>query len=276
MINDFYMRIGDALYESDVNLKQEKVHQLYADYCQNNLIRNNTADLQEVLTPGRPTKPELVPPKEVPRRRLGTEKGVIAMIHAVLHIEFNAINLALDAAYRFRSMPEQYYRDWLQVAHEEAQHFSLLASCLANRKIPAQYGDLTAHNGLWDAAKATAHDPLIRMAMVPRVLEARGLDVSPKLIEKLKMMHENDLVEALNIILLEEEGHVVIGNRWFQYLCQQRQMNPEETFFSLLASYGYAPLSGPFNLTARARSGFSKTELEKLVKDAPYFKENHL
>lgn len=270
------MRIGDALYESDVNLKQEKVHQLYADYCQNNLIRNNTADLQEVLTPGRPTKPELVPPKEVPRRRLGTEKGVIAMIHAVLHIEFNAINLALDAAYRFRSMPEQYYRDWLQVAHEEAQHFSLLASCLANRKIPAQYGDLTAHNGLWDAAKATAHDPLIRMAMVPRVLEARGLDVSPKLIEKLKMMHENDLVEALNIILLEEEGHVVIGNRWFQYLCQQRQMNPEETFFSLLASYGYAPLSGPFNLTARARSGFSKTELEKLVKDAPYFKENHL
>ncbi len=126
--------------------------------------------------------------------------------------------------------------------------------------------DLIAAGG----AKATAHDPLIRMAMVPRVLEARGLDVSPKLIEKLKMMHENDLVEALNIILLEEEGHVVIGNRWFQYLCQQRQMNPEETFFSLLASYGYAPLSGPFNLTARARSGFSKTELEKLVNNTVY------
>ncbi|MEJ2654165.1 MAG: ferritin-like domain-containing protein [Acidihalobacter sp.] len=150
----------------------------------------------------------------MPRRGLGTREGRAALVHAVAHIEFNAINLALDAVYRFRSLPRAYYDDWLRVADEEARHFMLLADRLTD--FGMRYGDLPAHNGLWEMAVKTADDWLLRMALVPRVLEARGLDVTPGMIERLRQAGDMETVAALEVILREEVGHVAIGSRWFE------------------------------------------------------------
>ena len=167
----------------------------------------------------RPSRPQLVSPKELTRRGLGTKEGHAALIHSLCHIEFNAINLALDAVYRFRGMPESYYGDWWKVAKEEAYHFDLLRKHLSS--LGYTYGDFVAHNGLWQAALDTAHDPLVRMALVPRVLEARGLDVTPGIMKRLQEMGDQRAVEILKIIHRDEIGHVAIGSRWFKFLCQQ-------------------------------------------------------
>ncbi|TVS10776.1 MAG: DUF455 family protein [Wenzhouxiangella sp.] len=216
-----------------------------------------------LLPCGRPGRPHMVPPSRLPRRGLGTVEGRRALIHAVAHIEFNAINLGLDAALRFPGMPDDYYRDWLSVAADEARHFSMLSDRL--EELGVRYGDLPAHNGLWDMAEKTAHDPLIRMALVPRVLEARGLDVTPGMIEKLAAVGDDRTVELLEVILEEEEGHVAIGSRWFRHLCRQRDVPPEDTFRQLLDDYFNAPLRGPFNRPARRRAGFSEVEIDRLV-----------
>ena len=189
-------------------------------------------------------------------------QGRIALLHAVAHIEFNAINLALDAALRFAGMPGDYYRDWLSVAFDEARHFRLLETRL--HEMGAAYGDLPAHNGLWEMAEQTAHDPLVRMALVPRVLEARGLDVTPGMIEKLRNAGDHASVACLEIILEEEVRHVAIGSRWFRYLCEQRGLAPEATFRSLLREYYAGGLRGPFNHQARLDAGFTESELEDL------------
>lgn len=212
--------------------------------------------------PGRPQRPELVHPNAVPRRRLGSAQGRAALVHAVAHIEFNAINLALDAALRFADMPAAYYYDWLSVAADEACHFQLLKQRLD--QLDTVYGDLPAHNGLWEMAEATAHDPLLRMALVPRVLEARGLDVTPGMIERLLAVGDEETVAALRIILREEEGHVAIGSRWFQYLCAQRGLEPQATFLALLREHYRGQIAGPFNHDARLRCGFSEAEMEQL------------
>ena len=216
-----------------------------------------------LLPCGRPGRPKMVHPSELPRRGLGSVEGRQALIHAVAHIEFNAINLGLDAALRFPGMPEAYYRDWLSVAADEARHFSMLSERLG--QLGLAYGDLPAHNGLWDMAEKTAHDALIRMALVPRVLEARGLDVTPGMIEKLSAAGDEETVALLEIILAEEEEHVAIGSRWFRYLCQQRGVEPESTFRDLLEAYFSGQLRGPFNLPARRRAGFSPAEIERLA-----------
>lgn len=216
-----------------------------------------------LLPCGRPGRPHMVPPARLPRRGLGTLEGRRALIHAVAHIEFNAINLGLDAALRFPGMPDAYYRDWLSVAADEARHFSMLSDRL--EELGGRYGDLPAHNGLWDMAEKTAHDPLVRMALVPRVLEARGLDVTPGMIEKLAAVGDDRTVELLEVILEEEEGHVAIGSRWFHHLCQERGVAPEDTFRRLLEEYYKAPLRGPFNRPARRRAGFSDVEIDRLV-----------
>ena len=205
----------------------------------------------------------MVSPARLPRRSLGSVDGRQALVHAVAHIEFNAINLGLDAALRFPGMPDDYYRDWLSVAADEARHFNMLNGRLA--ELGSSYGDLPAHNGLWEMCERTAHDVLIRMALVPRVLEARGLDVTPGMIEKLAAAGDEQTVALLQIILEEEEGHVAIGSRWFRYLCRQRGLEPEATFRRLLEDYFSGKLRGPFNLEARRRAGFSQAEIERLV-----------
>lgn len=212
--------------------------------------------------PGRPDKPRLVPPRELSRRGLGTEAGRAALVHAVAHIEFNAINLALDAVYRFRGQPNAYYGDWLRVAAEEASHFCMLTGRL--RRMGREYGDFSAHNGLWEMAKDTAHDVLIRMALVPRVLEARGLDVTPGMIERLRHHGDEETVRLLEVILREEVDHVAIGSRWFRHACAERGLSPETTFRELLATYMRGTLKGPFNIDARMRAGFSREELAAL------------
>ena len=212
--------------------------------------------------PGRPAKPELVPPGDVPRRGLGTEAGRAALIHAVTHIEFNAVDLAWDAVYRFRDHPRQYYSDWVRVADEEAYHFGLLRQRL--RDLGHDYGDFPAHNGLWEMAKRTDFDPMVRMALVPRVLEARGLDVTPGIMKRLKASGDDETVAALEIILRDEVGHVEIGSRWFKYHCDERGLEMKSTFRELISQYFAGQLRGPFNYTHRSQAGFTEEELREL------------
>ncbi|MHB8759584.1 MAG: ferritin-like domain-containing protein [Thiobacillus sp.] len=240
------------------------VHALHADW------RDGRVDAAVDLTrvpidaPGRPPRPELVPPHAVPRRRADSLAGRAALVHALAHIEFNAINLALDAAHRFAGMPPAYYADWLRVAHEEALHFALLEEHLGT--LGHVYGDFPAHAGLWDMALKTAHDPLVRMALVPRVLEARGLDATPLIVEKLKAAQDARMIEILAVIERDEIGHVAIGSDWFAHLCAARGVDPDTTFRALLTEYDAPPLKPPFNLRARRQAGFSESELAWLEK----------
>ncbi|HEC29715.1 MAG TPA: ferritin-like domain-containing protein [Gammaproteobacteria bacterium] len=216
--------------------------------------------------PGKPELPQLVPPSRVARRSVNTEKGHKALMHAICHIEFNAINLAWDAVYRFRNMPEEYYGDWLQVADEEAYHFALLRERL--NQLGGDYGDFNAHNGLWEMACKTDHDVMTRMALVPRVLEARGLDVTPGIMNRLRNAGDLRTVSLLEIILRDEVGHVEIGTRWFRYLCKQRELDPVQTFEQLLDEYMKGHVKGPFHEEARIKAGFSEPELVMLRKKA--------
>ena len=212
--------------------------------------------------PGRPDRPALVCPRTLHRRKPTSALGHAALIHAICHIEFNAINLAWDAVYRFRGLPREYYDGWVQVADEEAYHFTLLRQHLQG--LGYDYGDFDAHNGLWEMAQKTAHDPLIRMALVPRVLEARGLDVTPGIMDKLHKIGDDKAVSILEIIFRDEIGHVKIGSRWFEFLCRQRDMEPESTFRDLLDQYMHGSLKGPFHKQARLSAGFSQEELAYL------------
>ncbi len=211
---------------------------------------------------GRPPRPVLVPPRQLPRRSPGCPEGHAALIHAVVHIEFTAINLALDAALRFHGLPEDYHRDWLRVAAEEARHFGMLSEHLAG--LGWHYGDFDAHNGLWELAMETAHDPLHRMALIPRCMEARGLDVNPAMARRLRKLGDDDGADILDIILEDEIGHVAVGDRWFRYLCRERELEPAETFLELVRRYLGDMPHGKFHHQARQAAGFSREELERL------------
>jgi uncharacterized ferritin-like protein (DUF455 family) len=220
-------------------------------------------DLAEpAVLPGRPAKPLLVAHTALKRQSIKTNEGRAALFHAVAHIELNAIDLAADAVWRFAGMPEAFYREWAQVASEEAYHFTLLTGRL--RELGFAYGDFPAHNALWEMAEKTKHDVLARMALVPRTLEARGLDASPPMREKLASVRDTSGVEILDIILRDEIGHVAVGNRWYAYVCAQRGLDPVETYGKLAATYGAPRLRGPFNLEARRAAGFSEVELRDL------------
>lgn len=212
--------------------------------------------------PGRPIKPELVSPLSVQKRSMRTIEGRAALIHALAHIEFNAINLALDAVWRFARMPAQYYADWLKVAAEEAYHFSLLNQHL--QSMGYQYGSFPGHNSLWEMVERTQEDVLARMALVPRTMEARGLDASPALRSKLAQAGDTAAAEILDIILRDEIGHVAIGNHWYNWLCAERGLAPIETFESLCLQYKAPKLRPPFNMDARRQAGFSEDELALL------------
>jgi uncharacterized ferritin-like protein (DUF455 family) len=209
--------------------------------------------------PGRPKKPELVAPLALPKRSMRTTEGRAALIHALAHIEFNAINLALDAIWRFSDMPDNYYTDWLKVAAEEAYHFSLLNAHL--QSFGYTYGDFAGHNSLWEIVDRTKNDVLARMALVPRTMEARGLDASPSLRNKFAQVGDMKMAEILDIILRDEIGHVAIGNIWYNWLCTQRGLEPIATFEQLCIEYSAPKPKPPFNLEARRRAGFSEAEL---------------
>ncbi|MDH5764520.1 MAG: ferritin-like domain-containing protein [Gammaproteobacteria bacterium] len=242
--------------------KCKLTHQLVSDWNNQLLSHDSEEEAETIGVPGRPEKPLLVHPRDVPRRSVHTEQGRIVLAHALAHIEFNAINLALDAVYRFRSMPRDYYTDWLKVADEEARHFKLLTDYMEERG--ASYGDYFAHDGLWEMAVKTADDVLIRMALVPRVLEARGLDVTPGLIQKLIAAGDIDFSDRLKIIHSDEIGHVAIGSRWFRYACEQRGLDTRHTFTELLNEYMDGPLKGPFDDVTRLQAGFTEEELADL------------
>lgn len=213
--------------------------------------------------PGRPCAPVLVPPAEVPRRRaIDTPHGRAVLLHALAHIEFNAINLALDAVWRFAGMPVAFYQDWTRVAAEEATHFSLLSAHLAT--LDCRYGDHPAHDGLWQMTEKTAADPLARMALVPRTLEARGLDASPPIRAKLAAVGDMAAAGILDIILRDEIGHVAVGNRWYRWLCERVGLDPVSTYRQLAEQYGAPRLRGPFNLDARRQAGFDDDEIAAL------------
>jgi uncharacterized ferritin-like protein (DUF455 family) len=252
-----------CLLLADPDAKIAALNALHADWLKGDVpLPNSNESAQIIDTPGRPDKPPLVSPQMVPRRSAGTREGHAALIHALAHIEFNAINLALDAAYRFRGLPHDYYTDWLQVAQEEAYHFGLLREHL--RHLGFDYGSFNAHDGLWEMAVKTAHDPLHRMALVPRLLEARGLDASPAIITKLRTIGDARGADILEIILRDEIGHVRIGNRWYEYFCTQRGVDPADEFQKLLKQYGASRPRPPFHIAARQAAGFSDVELRYL------------
>jgi len=212
--------------------------------------------------PGRPSRPRLVSAVDVPRRSPFTSEGRAALLHAVTHIEFNAINLALDAAWRFPGMPEAYYRDWLLVASEEALHFSLLRAHL--NTLGHDYGDFDAHDGLWSMTDKTRHDIVARMALVPRTLEARGLDATPPMQAKLRKAGDLRAVEILDVILRDEVGHVAIGNRWYRWLCERDGLDPLALYADLVVRYEAPRPRPPFNDEARTAAGFTQQEIADL------------
>jgi len=215
--------------------------------------------------PGRPERPVRVAATAVPQRSPFTDEGRAALVHSICHIEFNAINLALDAVWRFGGMPEAYYRDWWRVADEEAQHFTMLHAHL--RGMGWQYGDFPAHDGLWTMCEKTKHDVVARMALVPRTLEARGLDATPQIQAKLARIGAPDAAAAsaiLDIILRDEVGHVAVGNHWYRWLCARDGLDPIAHYRTLFRRHEAPRPRAPFNLEARARAGFTAEELAAL------------
>ena len=249
-----------ALQRADPAAKVAAVRALQA---QAGLAVDTYAVLQPTAPlPGRPPRPRLVPASELPRRTPFTTEGRAALLHAVAHIEFNAINLALDAAWRFPGLPEAYYRDWLRVAAEEALHFTLLSEHL--QASSHHYGDFDAHDGLWAMVERTAGDATARMALVPRTLEARGLDATPPMQARLAKAGDARAVEILAIILRDEIGHVAVGNRWYRWLCERDGHDPLAHYARLAAQCGAPRLRPPFNLQARRDAGFSAAEIAAL------------
>ena len=256
-----------ALYCLLVDKPEDKIAATYAlqqDWLAGRLNAYPLAAIEPLPSPGRPARPLLVNARDVPRRNFSSLKGRLTLVHAIAHIEFNAINLALDAVYRFQAMPDQYYSDWCRVAAEEAQHFTMLSEYLDRHGMA--YGDLSAHNGLWEMAVKTDFDVLVRMALVPRVLEARGLDVTPTMIEKLASTGDEMLISILKKIFDEEIGHVRIGTYWYQALCKERKLEPESTFLQLIKKHMEGARFGPFETQARIDAGFSHEELQSLLR----------
>lgn len=253
-----------ALLESDPASKAASVRALYAAVLDGRAHCSPAAMIDEPPgLPGRPARPELVEPRRLGRRSMQSPEGRAVLLHALAHIEFNAINLALDAVWRFPGMPAAFYTDWLKVAAEEAYHFSLLVARLAD--FEHAYGDFPAHDGLWDMCERTRGDVLARMALVPRTLEARGLDASPPIRARLQQAGDQASAGILDVILRDEIGHVLIGNRWFRYLCEQDGLDPHVTYVRLAEQYHAPKLRGPFNFEARREAGFDEAELAALT-----------
>ncbi|MCX7238670.1 ferritin-like domain-containing protein [Polynucleobacter sp.] len=252
------------LARSNAQTKVSQLLKLFDDYQQQSVTLDTSRkiDSQELILPGRPVKPDLVLPKLVPKRRMDTPEGRAGLLHSLAHIEFNAMNLALDAIWRFPDMPKEYYEDWLKVAKEEAYHFSLVNDHL--HSLGFTYGDFPAHNSLWEMVERTTDSVIARMALVPRTMEARGLDAVPSIRDRFKQIKEARAVEILEIILNDEIGHVLIGNRWFNFLCSRENLSPITAYRELARKYRAPILKGPFNIEARKQAGFTTEELSLL------------
>ncbi|MBM7067515.1 ferritin-like domain-containing protein [Actibacterium sp. 188UL27-1] len=207
------------------------------------------------LRPARPEKPELLSPRDVPRRKPGTVEGRIAILHAVAHIELNAVDLHWDVIARFGHipMPPGFYDDWVKAADEESKHFNLVSDCL--EAMGSHYGALPAHAGMWRAAENTVDDLMGRLAVVPMVLEARGLDVTPSMIKIFQNAKDDRAVAALETIYGEEVSHVAYGSKWFHFLCGREDADPKEAFHRLVRHYFHGQLKPPFNEEKRAEAG---------------------
>ena len=257
--------IGEQAYNcfkcNEVEKKIELAYKLYDDHKNGNFYLKSP-NLSWDLECGRPRLPNLVAPSKLPKRKISTETGHGALIHSIAHIEFNAINLACDAVWRFDGLPDQFYFDWIKVTAEEAHHFQMLNFRL--RELDFEYGDFDAHNGLWELAEKTAYNPIARMALVPKLMEARGLDVTPLIIEKFKNIEDKNTVKILEKILLDEIGHVEIGNRWFKYLCKKGKLDSAKVFFELIKKHHSGGFKGPLHKKARLEAGFSNLEIEQL------------
>ncbi len=262
MKQNIFTAAYDILMLSDPRVKCASMHELYKQWTDNAFTLESKSEVVAIPDPGRPEKPVLISPRELPKRSLHTEDGRLVFMHAIAHIEFNAINLALDAVYRFRDQPKSFYEDWLKVADDEARHFILILDYLESHG--ATYGDHDAHNGLWETVEQTDHDIMHRMALVPRVLEARGLDVTPMMLQKLRSIKAGQEAEILEVIYHDEISHVEAGSKWFRYHCELRKLDSKDTFIGLIHQYMKGRLKGPFNLEARLLAGFEEEEVERL------------
>ncbi|WP_282151582.1 ferritin-like domain-containing protein [Ruegeria atlantica] len=221
------------------------------------------------LSPARPEKPELLSPREVPKRKPGTEAGRIALLHAVAHIELNAVDLHWDIIARFGHvpMPIGFYDDWVKCAEEESRHFEMVCDCLES--MGSHYGALPAHAGMWRAAEDTVEDLMGRLAVVPMVLEARGLDVTPGMINIFRKAKAEQAIAALEVIYAEEVGHVAYGSKWFHFLCGRENADPKDVFHQLVRQYFHGVLKPPFNEEKRAEAGLPPDFYWPLTEDLP-------
>ncbi len=267
-MNELRQSALEILASTDARTKVSQVYALFDEYHHGNIALDVLMmfDANLLSLPGRPQRPELVPPLTVPKRRMATLEGRVSLLHSLAHIEFNAMNLALDAIWRFPEMPQQYYEDWLKVAKEEALHFSLVEEHI--QSFGFSYGDFPAHNSLWEMVERTSDAVIARMALVPRTMEARGLDAVPKIRDRFKQIKEAKAVEILEIILRDEVGHVAIGNRWFNFLCDREGLSPITAYKELARKYCAPVLRGPFNMEARKQAGFTPEELHLLLSES--------
>ncbi len=249
-----------ALAANDLNQKLNQVQAIYESFKSRQIKIDSKSDIKHAYhLPGAPSRPNIVPPRLVEKRSASTQQGKLIFIHALAHIEFSAINLALDIIWRFKNLPEQFYSDWLQIAYEEKTHFNLLNSYL--KKFDLAYGSFNAHNSLWEMAERTSHDLIHRLALIPRTMEARGLDVTPPIIEKFKQQRDDDIAAILQIIYEEEIRHVSIGNIWYRWACDTQKLDPQETYKNLLVTYDIELNYQKLNKEARYKAGFLKEEL---------------
>lgn len=259
---ELYRLAEAAILERDTQAKCEQTRRLFRDWRQGTLDLDTGSPILPIGDPGRPALPELIDPRKLPRRSFACEAGRLRLLHAFAHIEFNAVNIALDAVYRFREVPESYIDDWLSVAVDEAEHYTMLESELRRRG--SFYGAVTAHGGLWDMVCKTRGSLLHRIALVPRVMEARGLDVTPGIVERFRQFGDLTAAEILETIYRDEIRHVRIGNHWYRRLCDAQGLEPMATFTNLIDVYLGKNLRGPFNWKARIAAGFQRAELEFL------------
>lgn len=259
---DLFDCASACLHSPSVEEKLTATRHAWAAYQTGRFSLQPLGAPQEIQNTRFPERPFLVTPKRLPKRSVSSLDGVIALLHAIAHIEFTAISLAWDIFYRFRGLPRRFYSDWLKIAHEEAQHFCMVRGRL--RELGSDYGMLEAHSGLWEVAEDTADDLLARLALVPRYMEARGLDVTPGMIARLEQAGDEEGAAILKRILEDEIGHVETGSTWFHYVCRERGLAPEQTYFKLLNQYLRGKIRGPFNHGLRERAGFSLSELRTL------------
>lgn len=266
-MQNLYQQAKDCFLLACPDEKLALTYEAASNWNADKLVWKDGDSIELLNEPGRLDRPEIVMPRNLNKRKFNKEEGRAALIHSLAHIELTAINLAWDSIYRYRDMPKEYYNDWVECAAEEAGHFVMLRDRL--REMGYDYGSFPAHNELWKMAVTTSGDLMDRMAIVHRVFEARALDVVPVTLKKFAAQNDTAMVKALTTICNDEIGHVSAGTRWFRYRCEQQQLDPDTTFFSLLQQYLKKPLSGPFNHEARRETGFSENELNYLETHSP-------